>query len=210
MDQTIIPVEAIQERDVDLILLEELTTDNAFCEWFIKELGLPNLTLSNGSWRSISDFGLGETDILYSYNSDTKKIFVLIENKLDASFQNEQYDRYFKRAKEYETKKECDIAYVVLVAPELYCENQSEFENYVTYEAIAKRLEFTGTKRNLFKSKLLQIATEKLRRGYQPVNSVPVQNFWHSYWEYKEKNYPSLIMKKTRNCTAQQRLANVV
>lgn len=196
MDQTIIPVEAIQERDVDLILLEELTTDNAFCEWFLKELSLPNLTLSIGSWRSISGFGLGETDILYSYNSGTQKIFVLIENKLDAIFQNEQYDRYLKRAKEYKTKKECDSAYVVLVAPELYCENQSEFENYLTYEAIAKRLEFTGTKRNLFKSKLLQIATEKLRRGYQPVNSVPVQNFWHSYWEYKEKKHPSLIMKK--------------
>jgi len=196
MEQTIIPVEAIQERDIDLILLEELTTDNAFCEWFVKELNLPTLTFVNGSWRSISDFGLGETDILFSYNSDTQKIFVLIENKLDASFQNEQYDRYLKRANEYQTKKECSEAFAVLIAPELYCENQSDFDNYLTYEAIAKRLEFTGSKRNLFKSKLLKIATEKLRRGYHPVNSIPVQNFWHSYWKYKEDKHPSLTMKK--------------
>ncbi|HTO35393.1 MAG TPA: PD-(D/E)XK nuclease family protein, partial [Flavobacterium sp.] len=157
---------------------------------------LPDLTSVNGAWRSISAFGLGETDILFSYNSNDEKIFVLIENKLDASFQNEQFNRYINRADEYLTKKECDNAFAILIAPKLYCENQSDFENYLSYEKIAARLEFVGTRRNLFKSNLLQIATEKLRRGYQPVNSVPVQVFWHSYWRYKEENLPSLVMKE--------------
>ena len=196
MEQTILPVEAIQERDVDLILLEELSTDNSFCEWFIRELDLPIFTSVIGAWRSISAFGLGETDILFSYNSHEKRIFVLIENKLDASFQNEQFNRYLKRADEYLTKKECDDAFTVLIASKLYCENQSEFENYLTYESIAQRFEFIGSKRNLFKSNLLKIAIEKLRRGYQPTNSVPVQNFWCSYWQFKEEKYPNLIMKK--------------
>jgi hypothetical protein len=196
MEQTLIPVESIRERDVDLIILEELATDNTFCEWFIRELGLPNLTSVNGAWRSISAFGLGETDILFSYNSNEKKIFVLIENKLDTSFHNEQFNRYTKRVNEYLTRKECDNAFAILIAPKLYCDNQSDFENYVTYETIADRFEFVGTRKYLFKSNLLLIATEKLRRGYQPVNSVPVQNFWHSYWRYKEDNYPGLIMKK--------------
>jgi hypothetical protein len=196
MEKNVIPVESIRERDVDLILLEELSTDNAFCEWFIRELDLPCLTAVNGAWRSITSFGHGETDILFSYNSNDKKIYVLIENKLDTSFQNEQFNRYIKRADEYVTKKECDSAFSILIAPRLYCENQSDFENYLTYEAIAERLEFVGTKRNLFKSDLLRIASEKLRRGYQPINSVPVQNFWKSYWQYKEEHYPSFVMKK--------------
>ena len=42
----------------------------------------------------------------------------------------------------------------------------------------------------------MQIATEKLRRGYQPVNSEPVQKFWHNYWDFKNEKIPSLIMKK--------------
>ena len=196
MEQTILPVESILERDVDLILLEELVTDNSFCEWFIAELNLPKLVSVNGAWRSISDFGLGETDILFSYNSINTKILVLIENKLDASFQDTQYERYTKRAKEYLDKKGFDNSFVVLVAPKLYCENQRDFEDFVTYETIASRLEFTGTKRNLFKSKLLKIASEKLRRGYQPINSEPVQKFWHSYWSYKEKYHPIFTMKK--------------
>lgn len=196
MQEQILPVEAIQERDVDLILLEELSVDDSFCEWFISELGLPEFTFSNGAWRSISDFGLGETDILFSYNSSNERIFVLIENKLDASFQNEQYNRYKKRAIEYLKKNECDKAFCVLVAPELFCENQNDFENYISYEAIAKRFQFTGSPRHIFKSKLLKIAAEKLRRGYQPVNNVLVQKFWYSYWLYKEEKFPGLIMRK--------------
>jgi hypothetical protein len=196
MEQTILPVESILERDVDLILLEELVTDACFCEWFVDELNLPKFISTNGAWRSISDFGLGETDLLFSYNSEHSKIFILIENKLEASFQETQYDRYAKRATTYLNKKACDESFVVLIAPNLYCENQNEFETFITYEAIASRLEFTGTKRNLFKSELLKIATEKLRRGYQPVNSEPVQKFWYAYWMYKEKHYPTFIMKK--------------
>lgn len=196
IEQTILPIESIQERDVDLILLEELSTDNVFCEWFVKELNLPKLLSVNGAWRSISSFGLGETDILFSYNSKNEKIFILIENKLDASFQNEQFNRYVKRANEYIKNKECDNAYVILTGPKVYCENQNEFENYLTYEAISERFEFIGTKRKLFKRDLLKIAIEKLRRGYQPVNSLPVQKFWHSYWKFKEEKFPSLKMKE--------------
>lgn len=196
MEEKILPVEAIQERDIDLILLEELTTDNTFCEWLINEMDFPKLTENKGVWRSITDYGLGETDILFSYTSKDKKIYILIENKLDASFQDKQNERYLKRAEKYIENGKCDLAFVILIAPKLYCENQSEFENFITYEQIASRLEFTGTKRNLFKSELLKIASEKLRRGYKPVNSLPVQNFWHSYWKFKEENYPSFRMKK--------------
>lgn len=196
MKQSILPVESIQERDVDLILLEELSTDDSFCEWFIRELNLPRLTSVNGAWKSVSSLGLGETDILFSYYSGDKKIYVLIENKLDTSFQSEQYERYIKRADEYSNNNECDNAFAILIAPRLYCENQNEFESYLTYEAIAERFDFVDSKLSRFKSSLLKIATEKMRRGYQPVNSIPVQRFWHSYWEYKEEEFPSLIMKR--------------
>ncbi len=196
MNQNIIPIESILERDVDLILLEELSTDATFCQWFTAKLALPSPSAINGAWRSISAFGLGETDILFSYQANEKKIFVLIENKLDADFQNEQYNRYEKRAQEYMDNQECNCAFIVLIAPKLYCENQMGFENFLTYESIADKLESDGTKRSTFKSQLLRIAVEKLRRGYQPVNSIPVQSFWLSYWQYQEAYFSNLTMKK--------------
>lgn len=196
MDKNFLPVEAIQERDIDLILLEELATDISFGNWFVEELDLPELVSIKGAWKSISAFGLGETDILFSYHSKHKKIFVLIENKLDASFQNGQFNRYNKRKEEYLDQKECDEAYVVLIAPQQYCENQDYFSSYLTYEAVAKRLELEGTKRSLFKRSLLNIASKKLRRGYQAVNSIEVSKFWQKYWINKEDKYPNFRMKK--------------
>lgn len=192
----ILPVESIQERDVDLIILEELSTDNTFCEWFVMKLGLPKLSKIDGTWRSITDYGLGETDLLFSYYSENQKIYVLIENKITATFQEQQYERYEERKKLYIKDKLCNKAYSVLIAPQLYCENQNNFEHFVTYEEIIGRLEFTASKRNLFKSQLLKIGAEKLRRGYQPINSTPVQEFWTLIWDLVEKNYPDFQMKK--------------
>ena len=92
--------------------------------------------------------------------------------------------------------KLCDIAYSILIAPQLYCDNQNDFEYFITYEEIIKRLEFTASKRNLFKSQLLKIGAEKLRRGYQPVNSTPVQKFWTSIWFLVAEKYTDFQMKK--------------
>ncbi|MCC8360268.1 PD-(D/E)XK nuclease family protein [Salinimicrobium sediminilitoris] len=186
MDQNIIPVEAIRERDIDLILLEELATEPTFCRWFVERLELPPLSETDGAWRSISDFGVGETDVLFSYFSGNQKIMVLIENKLDADFQEEQFNRYLQRADEYKNRGACSEGHVVLIAPKNYCENQNDFNSYITYEEISQRLESTSSQRGIFRSQLLKIAIEKMRRGYQPVNSEPVQKFWIDYWSFRK------------------------
>jgi hypothetical protein len=93
-------IETIHERDTDLILLEELNTNNHFANWFISQLELPDLSKNLGAWRSITGYGLGETDLLLSYHSSDKVIFVLIENKLDANFQDKQFERYQKRGEQ--------------------------------------------------------------------------------------------------------------
>ena len=144
MENNILPVESIQERDVDLILLEELSISKVFCQWFTSELQLPVFTSLVNAFKSISDFGLGETDILLSYMSNQKRIFLLIENKLDATFQDRQSERYYDRASQYVLEKSCDMAYTALVAPKIYCDNQDEFENFISYEDISiKFKEFT-------------------------------------------------------------------
>lgn len=190
------PIESIQERDVDLILLEELNVNPDFAHWIILKLNLPTATTLNGSWRSISEFGLGETDILFSYQSSKNRIFILIENKLDASFQDAQATRYERRAQQYNENGQCHQAYSLLIAPESYCNNQRDFATFLTYESIIDFFNEQQTKRSFYKANLLHIACEKLRRGYQPINDSTVQNFWLAYWEYIQKNHPSLEMKR--------------
>ena len=126
-------IESVQERDVDLLLLEELNVDFDFAHWFISTLNLPDLTLVIGAWRSVSDFGLGETDILFSYQSNNDKVYLLLENKLDASFQENQAVRYKQRAQKYKDDNECNHAFSILIAPKEYCHNQKDFDTFLTY-----------------------------------------------------------------------------
>ena len=193
----LLPIESIRERDIDLILLEELTCNEAFCSWLINESSLPNFDKLIGVWRSISDFGLGETDLLMDYLSTAKKrIFLLIENKMDATFQQDQEKRYGERAKQYVQNGSCDECYTLLVAPENYCSNQNEFKGYLTYEMLSHWFSDLDESRATFKAKLINIGIEKLRRGYQPINSDIVQEFWNCYWELVNNNYRHFNMKK--------------
>jgi hypothetical protein len=196
MDKDFVPIESVQERDVDLILLEKFNTDPAFCTWFAEQLDLPAVTSVEGAWHSITDFGLGETDLLLAYASGNERVFVLIENKLDAAFQPDQYERYEQRASGYCEQGSCQQAYPVLVAPAMYGENQQQFQQFLAYERLRNWLAGRGTNTDTFKSELLRLASEKLRRGYQAVNSSVVQAFWLAYWEYRREHHPSLEMKK--------------
>lgn len=196
MNYNYIPVESVQERDIDLLIIEELNVSLDFCKWFISKLGLKQPTSKIKAFRSISDFGLGETDILISYSVETKKSFILVENKIDASFQDSQYKRYVERGENYIIDKECDECHIVLIAPKSYCENQSNFSSYVDYESIKKYFTDKNEIRANYKSEILSIAIEKERRGYKAVNSIPVQAFWKSYYKYKTTNHKNFRMNK--------------
>ena len=173
--------ESIQERDVDIILLEELNCNKNFCKFLLKEKDLPTVTSYHIAYKSVSDYGIGETDILFSYENNGEKIFVMIENKLDAEFQLDQFVRYQKRAENYLTEKKCDKVFIMLIAPEEYCKNQNEFEHSLSYEKIRDFFISSKDIRSTFKAQLLNIGIEKLRRGYSAINDVRVYDFWHQY-----------------------------
>ena len=176
--ENILPIESIQERDIDLLLLEEFNVNIAFCEWIIQKLELPNLTIKDGAWRSVSSHELGETDILFSYNSSSKKIFVLIENKLDAPFQPDQFERYLTRGERFISNGNCDDFFCFLIAPEKYCDLSRNKFKYFSYEAIRGWYQDTQTERGKFKQKLFEIAIEKQRRGRT------LSAFCSEYWQY--------------------------
>ena len=69
MEKDFLLAESIQERDIDLILLEELNTNKDFCQFIIDLVKLPNITSNNIAWKSVMGFGIGETDLLFSYKS---------------------------------------------------------------------------------------------------------------------------------------------
>lgn len=112
----------MQERDLDLFILEELCSDSKFDGWFAEQLGLKDFrcqraehsvsTKSNAKW--------GETDVLALFSNNVENVAVLIEDKIAADFTDRQAMRYHERATDLIRSGKAQRYLTVLVAPSVY------------------------------------------------------------------------------------------
>lgn len=195
----VIPVEAVQERDIDLLILEELKCNSKFTGWILSEtIDLRKNYEFIGAWHSLSQVGLGESDLAFKIKTKSELILFLIENKIDADFQPDQANRYRQRGQKRVDNGECEVFYTILIAPKNYITQNDDFDFYIEYEAIKDWfLTHSGLgKRATYKAEVLEIAIEKQRRGYTAIVDESATKFWWAYYGYANENYPHLKMKK--------------
>jgi hypothetical protein len=104
---------------------EELIFNQTVCDVFSRALGLQSHFQVTQCALSVVD-QTGETDLLARFTDEgNNRGVILIENKIDASFQPTQPQRYRARANEIATNGEA--AYCVLIAPKQYSIGQGGF-----------------------------------------------------------------------------------
>jgi hypothetical protein len=107
----------IRERDLNLLLLEEMYSSADFREWIREKLRLPCDTSFDSGRQFVVD-AFGESDIELDFASECGVYRVLIENKIDARFHPDQILRYSKRAEYYGgEKRDCKDCKTALFAP---------------------------------------------------------------------------------------------
>jgi len=57
-------LEAVTERDIDMLLFEELTANSFFAQWFVKKVRPEMEPDSISIWHSLTDPELGESDLV--------------------------------------------------------------------------------------------------------------------------------------------------
>ena len=186
------------ERDIDLLIIEELKCSRVFVEWFIGEIAR-----HTGIEESFDCFDVihskrrihtrREIDITLTLSSGKRRVVALIENKLDTAPQPKQAESYRDEAAAL-VAGGADAVWTVLVCPYSYA-GQKEgfsagFDCVVTYEAIAthlsERSETTGGElaaRLVHRAKLMDQAVTKARRGYEVVPLAPIGRFAARYVE---------------------------
>ncbi|MBM4387545.1 MAG: PD-(D/E)XK nuclease family protein [Deltaproteobacteria bacterium] len=89
-------VQYVAERDIDLLLLEELNVSPVFSFWLFQQTHSEstNAPSCNGAWHSVTHPQFGESDLIVVYENE---FAILMENKIDALAQPEQASRYRKR-----------------------------------------------------------------------------------------------------------------
>lgn len=201
MDTSKLHIPGVNERDVDLLMLEEFISTKSFGYWFLSQLFGDDCSLGEcvSAVRSVTQSN-GESDLEVEYLAeDGIKTLVLIENKVGAGLQPLQAERYMERGDDYISRQRCNAFYTVIVAPDRYFASAGQTKGFhfrVGYEALRswfERAESLGARRS-YKVALLSSAIEKATLGYQPVADAPVTHFWQEYWRLCSTLAPELEM----------------
>src|SRR6267143_4953115 len=195
-----VTLSAVSERDVDLLVVEELATSEAFAQWFLSRAGLSSLATLVKVAHSVSTSN-GESDIELTVQVNGATHRVLLENKVDAVFQPEQPERYHARAAAYVAKGTCDRVTTVLLAPEKYlngCRTHVSFDHFVSLDDVLSEISLhePGSARTAYKASVLTKALERARNGWVPVPDPSASAYWTAYWRLVEQIAPELQMRE--------------
>ncbi len=183
------PMANIKEEHIDFLLLEELKSSPKFQSWIVdscfEQQGL--FQEHQTTLRSVHDAALGESDLIFKFKTkEGENALLLIENKVNANFTNEQYKRYEQRGNYYIEKETCQVLSIVLIAPRQYLDNTSTniFPKRISYEDIIqfyKEESLLTDDRKAYKIELLELAIDKKKRsGYSEKDDV-VSSFQLEY-----------------------------
>lgn len=191
------------ERDVDLLLVEELYASPSFVAWMAGQAGISrqvsSATVLHSKRRTRSR---REIDIFVEADHpDGARSALLIENKLDATEQPDQAESY--RAELDMLSGGYGRAAMLIVCPAGYAAQHaaftSKFDAVVTYEALASRfLELAErasgdmASRYAFRAAILDQAVHKHRRGYVAVPNETVGDFNARYVALLSKVAPEI------------------
>jgi hypothetical protein len=188
----------VEERDVDLLLMEEFHVSKSFVEWFCRQNCLEGEVVFDGAWHSIFN-DQGETDLLLRVHANGKRVGILIENKIAAPEQPEQDERYHIRGVRLQQEKKVDTFLTCICAPQSYLDglgSSSLYHYRISYEAIAKWFAALEDPRNCWRRQIIEEAIQQGRRGYKMIVNQTVSEFHMAYWEYLRRHHPKIVMAK--------------
>ncbi|WP_232700568.1 PD-(D/E)XK nuclease family protein [Halobacterium wangiae] len=138
------PIEA-GEGEVNLSVIQLVETSPDFRQWFVSQ-AVPHLEIEEYIGGIIQEHyaGLGESDIEFGFRTTSgARHLVLVENKIDASFQPNQIERYYNRGQFRVDRENWDSFTICLLAPERYVsqETRAEFDSVIHYEAVLNYLD---------------------------------------------------------------------
>lgn len=191
---TLARLSSVQERDIDLLIVEELSSNDEFADWLVaRTWGPDKLGAAFGTWHSVNRGTHGESDIVFVFSaSDGARFAVLIENKIDAIAQPEQAERYRIRGDHGKTVGDWIDYRTCIIAPERYfssTRHEGEYDHTISYEEIRAFLACRRARDRRFthKAGLLTEAIEQNRRGYSRDVSLPVTQFFAEYADFANR-----------------------
>jgi len=190
LDNMEIKFEKIYERDVDLLIMSFFTSGKEVCNLFYKEMELCRCTVES---IEHSATGLhGESDVAIVLKKGDRRHLLMIEDKIDAPAQPEQYERYIERGDRQMQEGKVDGYTIFIVAPKAYLKSNGHAHKYdkqVSYEDILEECKKCG---DVYAIGVLERAISKQKNPGEVDEAVT--KFWNDYYEYKKHNAKEIKM----------------
>lgn len=183
----------IYERDMDLVLIEEIESSAEFRSWLVARVFGQDCYLKHlGAQHSVVDSSNRESDVVFRFiadeSGDDAVKAILIENKIDAIAQPNQGADYRTRGQAGVDRGDWREFKTCLMAPRQYRESTSDWQNYdevITYEEI---LAFFASRKSrderyAWKTRLVETAIFKKTSGYTSVVNEEATAFVKQYHE---------------------------
>lgn len=186
----------VQEQHIDFLLEEELVCNPSFLA-FLVDAASENSTIARedatrkfpranpDSCRAIRSVttAYGESDVLVVYRSreaPSRRIAILIEDKIKAGFQKEQAKRYRLRGNDGRGKNWDDF-WTCLVSPSRYSSDCADFDSRISLEEIHDFFSGADDPRSRFKARVLQAAIDDFSNSGLRVEDQTITEFRRFY-----------------------------
>ena len=199
----------IYERDMDLVLVEELESSNEFRAWLAARVFGVDCYISHvDATHSVVDESSRESDVVFRFrarqgrdSSESLLAAILLENKIDAVAQPNQGRDYRSRGEAGKEGRWQDFR-TCLVAPKAYLDaahDRANFDESISYEEILAYFVSRGGRDERFrwKARLVGDAIQKKKSGYAPKISDAATAFVKAYYEYA-RAFPRLEMPEPK------------
>lgn len=203
-EETSIFRQTVSEADIDWLFCVELNASQEFRNWVAEHL-FPEIKEFNHvcALRSVSNV-LGESDLLWLINTPDKgRIMGLIENKIDAVAQSDQYLRYVSRGEGYLSDGKCQEFSVALLSPEKYrSTDSSAYPIQISYEEIVTWLRDRKDDRSEYLATIYEAAINKL--GTNAPMDADITHFCQQIWQLARTEFPHLGISNPGEVSATQ------
>ena len=186
----------IAERDTDFALMREISLSTEVQKLFLKKVDeegtLVKVFHSLVQEEKAGKFG--ESDVVFIFRRPDKSCFaLLIEDKVAASAQPEQRERYELRASKLEKKLGLKGHYIILFAPQKYLDKESskKYDLQISHESIAA-LCVDELDKQVF------VGSCKVKQSGKKQIDYEITDFWNNLIDYIDEEYPDLQFNKDK------------
>lgn len=198
-------IRRLYERDIDMLVAEELRLNIGFCDWILGHLDVPNGIVAPAHHTDVSVVDDGsEADVVATFQTfDGLLHRVFVENKIDASLMPKQLERYVRRGEGEVRLGRIATFSVLFFTPSNYLRSVLPPRVVqISFESAALMLRSQGDPRADYRASLLEqalpIRSTKARDAHVAQTEPYIKGWWDSVYAMLEQEFPGFFIHKTR------------